>query len=190
MRIRIEQSLMLIVDLQAGLLPVIDGGEQAVEEAIWLGGLASQLEVPVWLTEQYPEGLGASDERLLQALPDALRWRKSHFGAYDEPDFASALAASGRRQIVICGSEAHICVMQTALGLLDAGYEVYWLAEATASRRHAEAQLAMTRVSGAGGVAVSADMVAYEWLHRCDDLRFKNVHRQFLKPRSARVLRF
>ena len=70
MRLKSENSLLMIVDLQAGLLPVIDGGNQAVSEAQWLGGLACELDVPVWLTEQYPEGLGGSEPRLREALPD------------------------------------------------------------------------------------------------------------------------
>ncbi|TFH88269.1 isochorismatase family protein [Billgrantia azerbaijanica] len=190
MRLIRDASLLLIVDLQAALLPVIDGGEQAVAEAAWLGGVAEALEVPVWLTEQYPEGLGGSDPRLLEALPRHRLWQKVCFGAHDEPDFARALADSGRRQIVLCGSEAHICVMQTGLGLLAAGYEVYWLVEATASRRAGEARLAKERMVQAGAVPVSADMVAYEWLERCDGERFKALHRRFLKPRAARPLRF
>lgn len=190
MRMVAEDSLLLLVDLQAGLLPVIEHGEQAVAEAAWLGRVAGELEVPVWLTEQYPEGLGHSDPRLLDALPDARCWQKSHFGALDELALAKALAAEGRRQIILCGTEAHICVLQTALALCEAGYEVFWVVEATASRRHAEARLAMQRAVQAGAVAVSADMVAYEWLKRCDDERFKQVHRKYLKARASQALHF
>ncbi|MEQ6918650.1 isochorismatase family protein [Halomonas aquatica] len=190
MRLSREKSLMLIVDLQAGLVPVIEHGEQAVTEAAWLGELATSLEVPVWVTEQYPQGLGHSEPRLLEALPGHRVWQKLHFGAHDEPAFAEALAETGKRQVVLCGTEAHICVMQTGLGLLEAGYEVYWLVEATASRREAEARLARERMTHAGAVAVSCDMVAYEWLHRCDDEGFKQAHRRFLKERSGRSLVF
>ncbi|MDN3521262.1 isochorismatase family protein [Halomonas ramblicola] len=190
MRLIPEEGLLLVVDLQAGLLPVIEHGDQAVEEAAWLGGLAGLLEVPVWLTEQYPEGLGGCVPRLREALPGHRLWHKVHFDAHAEPAFAEALAASGRRQVVLCGSEAHICVLQTGLGLLQAGYEVYWFTEACASRRAAEARLARERLVQAGAVPVSADMVAYEWLQRCDDARFKEAHRRFLKARAARPLIF
>ncbi|PMR76271.1 isochorismatase family protein [Billgrantia endophytica] len=190
MRLKREESLLLIVDLQAGLLPVVDGGEQAVTEAAWLGGVAEALAIPVWVTEQYPQGLGGSEPRLLASLPSHKLWQKLHFDAHAEPDFAGALADTGRRQIILCGSEAHICVMQTGLGLLAAGYEVFWLSEAAVSRRAEEAQLARERMVHSGAISVSADMVAYEWLHRCDDDCFKDVHRRFLKPRSARPLRF
>ncbi len=190
MRLTREKSLLLIVDLQAGLLPLIEHGDQAVTEAAWLGGLAESIEVPVWVTEQYPEGLGGSEPRLLEALPGHRLWQKLTFDACGSPEFAATLAESGKRQVVLCGTEAHICVMQTGLGLLAAGYEVYWLVEACASRRAAEARLARERMVQAGAVPVSADMVAYEWLHRCDDERFKQAHRRFLKGRSARPLVF
>lgn len=190
MRLTSGQSLMLIVDLQAGLLPVIERGEQALREAGWLGALAASIDVPVWVTEQYPKGLGGTAPALLEAIPDCQVWQKQHFDAHAEPGFSEALKASERHQIVICGTEAHICVMQTGLGLLEAGYEVYWLVEASASRRAAEAVLAKERMVQAGAVAVTADMVAYEWLHCCGDERFKQAHKHFLKPRAARPLIF
>ncbi|MBS9403003.1 isochorismatase family protein [Halomonas sp. TRM85114] len=190
MRLMREQSLLLIVDMQTGLMRVIEHGEQAAAEAAWLGGMAGELEVPVWVTEQYPEGLGGCEPHLLEALPGCRLWQKVHFDAHAEPAFARALAESGRRQIVLCGAEAHICVMQTGLGLLEAGYEVFWLVEATASRRTAEAVLARERMVQAGAVPVSADMVAYEWLHRCDNVCFKQAHRRFLRPRAGRTLIF
>lgn len=185
-----DKSLLLIVDLQAGLLPVIDGGEQAVNEAIWIGGVAEALEIPVWVTEQNPKGLGGSEPRLLEGLGEHQLWTKCHFDAHHEREFAQALEATGRRQIVLCGSEAHICVLQTGLGLLAAGYDVYLLADASVSRRAGEAALAGRRIERAGGCIVSADMVAYEWLKRCDSPTFKEVHREFLRPRASRTLRF
>lgn len=190
MHLKRDESLLLIVDLQAGLLPVIDGGEQAVDEAIWMAGVAEALDVPVWVTEQYPRGLGGSEPRLLEALGEHRLWNKCHFDAHHEQEFAQALEASGRRQVVLCGSEAHICVLQTGLGLLEAGYEVYLLAEASVSRRFDEAALAARRLEREGGRLVSADMAAYEWLKRCDSETFKRLHRDFLRPRASRELRF
>lgn len=190
MRLHHQQSLLLIVDFQAGLLPVIEGGEAAIEEAAWLAGVAESLRVPVWLTEQYPERLGSTAPALLSALGEQQVWQKRHFCVMEEPEFANALQAQKARQIVICGTEAHICVLQSALGLLEAGYEVFWLSEATASRRKEEARLARERACAHGAVAVTSDMVAYEWLHRCDTTTFKEVHQRFLKPRSPRDVTF
>tara|TARA_R110000824_G_scaffold222077_1_gene409263 strand:+ start:555 stop:1130 length:576 start_codon:yes stop_codon:yes gene_type:complete len=185
-----EKSLLLMVDFQAGLLPVIEGGQEAVTEAAWLGEMACLLEVPVWLTEQNPEKLGGTAPSLLAALNDYLLWQKQHFSVMAEAEFESALKASGRTQIVLCGTEAHICVLQTGLGLLAAGYELYWLSEASASRRPQEATMARERACASGAVTVTADMVAYEWLHRCDTAQFKEAHQRFLKPRSSRPVRF
>lgn len=190
MRLHHQQSLLLVVDFQAGLLPVIEGGEAALEEAGWLAGVAEALQVPVWLTEQYPERLGGTAPSLLSTLGEHKVWQKRHFSVMEEPEFVDALQAQGTRQILICGTEAHICVLQSALGLLEAGYEVFWLSEATASRRKDEARLARERACANGAVVVTADMVAYEWLHRCDTATFKEVHQRFLKPRSPREVTF
>lgn len=191
MQIQRDKSLLLMVDFQARLLPVIDGGEDALSEAAWLGEIACLLEVPVWLTEQSPDNLGGTSTSLLACLGNHYRlWQKQHFGAMAEDDFRQALNATGKTQIVMCGTEAHICVLQTGLGLLEAGYELYWLSDASASRRPQEAVLARERACQGGAVAVSTDMVAYEWLHRCDTALFKEAHQQFLKPRSARPVRF
>ncbi len=190
MRIQREKSLLLMVDFQAGLLPVIEGGLEAIEEASWLGGLANLLNVPVWLTEQNPQKLGGSAASLLEHLDDYQLWQKVHFSVMEESHFRDALASSGKTQIVLCGTEAHICVLQTGLGLLEAGYEVLWLTEATASRRFTEAKLARQRACANAAQAVTADMVAYEWLYRCDTPEFKQAHQRFLKPRSARPVHF
>lgn len=185
-----DKSLLLMVDFQAGLLPVIDGGQEAMNEAAWLGEMACLLEVPVWLTEQSPEKLGGSSASLLACLNDYRLWQKQHFGAMAETEFREALNATGKTQIVLCGTEAHICVLQTGLGLLEAGYELYWLSDASASRRPQEAAFARERACASGAVAVTADMVAYEWLHRCDTALFKEAHQRFLKPRGSRPVRF
>ncbi|MEA2118494.1 isochorismatase family protein [Halovibrio sp. HP20-50] len=185
-----DKSLLLMVDFQTGLLPVIDGGQDAVIEANWLAEMACLLGVPVWLTEQNPEKLGATQPTLLASLNDYRLWQKQYFGAMAEVQFREALNATGKKQIVLCGTEAHICVLQTGLGLLEAGYELYWLVEACASRRPQEATFARERACASGAVAVTADMVAYEWLHRCDTALFKEAHQRFLKPRSSRSLQF
>lgn len=190
MRLERGKSVLLMVDFQAGLLPAIDGGDEAIAEAHWLYGVADALEVPVWLTEQMPEKLGGTAAALLAERSAPTIWQKQHFAVTEEAAFREALSASGRQQVVLCGTEAHICVLQTALGLLADGYAVYWLSEATASRRSEEARMARERACALGAQAVSADMVAYEWLHRCDSASFSAVHRQFLKPRAWQAVRF
>ncbi len=190
MQLQRDKSLLLLVDFQERLLPVIDGGEGAVREATWLAEMAGLMDVPVWLTEQSPEKLGGTAVPLLDCLSDYQLWHKQHFSAMANTQFREALSSTGKTQIVLGGTEAHICVLQTGLGLLAAGYELYWLTDAAASRRPQEAILARERACHSGGVAVSADMVAYEWLHRCDTALFKEAHQRFLKPRSLSTVRF
>ncbi|WP_447554264.1 isochorismatase family protein [Vreelandella sp. EE22] len=190
MRLNASESLLLIIDFQTGLIPVIEHASEGVQEATWLAGIAHEVGVPVWLTEQNPAQLGETATALTQTLQNYRVWEKQHFSIAEEPEFMRALNAQGRRQIVLCGTEAHICVLQSALGLLEAGFDVYWLMDATLSRRPLETQLARERAGQSGAVTVTADMAAYEWLHRCDNALFKRVHRQFLKPRAGRALTF
>ncbi|MBY5970055.1 isochorismatase family protein [Halomonas denitrificans] len=190
MLIERSDSLLLVVDVQTALMPVVARGDQAITEIGWLAAVAERLEVPVWVTEQYPQGLGTTEPRLTCALPQSARWfTKSHFNACREREVAQALEAATPRQVVIAGAEAHICVLQTALGLLKQGVEVFWLVEGCVSRRGEEARLAGERARQAGAQLVSADMVAYEWLERCDDPVFREVHRELLRPRASRPLR-
>ncbi|MBN8411930.1 isochorismatase family protein [Halomonas cupida] len=190
MLIERSDSLLLVVDVQTALMPVVARGDQAITEIGWLAAVAERLEVPVWVTEQYPQGLGTTEPRLTCALPQSAHWfTKSHFNACREREVAQALEAATPRQVVIAGAEAHICVLQTALGLLKQGVEVFWLVEGCVSRRGEEARLAGERARQAGAHLVSADMVAYEWLERCDDQAFREVHRELLRPRASRPLR-
>lgn len=185
-----ECSLLLIIDVQSRLMPVIERADQAVSEIGWLVTVADHLGVPIWYTEQNPHGLGHTEPRLAATLPGSARGVvKSHFNACREPGFVEGLTELSRPQVVIAGAEAHICVLQTALGLREQGFAVFWLIEGCVSRRVDEARLARERLVQAGGTVVSADMVAYEWLQRSDDTTFRDVHRRLLKPRAGRPLR-
>lgn len=192
MQMQRTRSLLLLVDFQQRLIPSIRNAESAVEEAAWLAGVASHLQVPVAITEQQPDKIGSTDPRILDAVDadTAKPWAKVHFGAHKEPAIDAALRQSGRTQIIVCGTEAHICVLQTAMGLMAAGYQVFWVSDATASRRHEDAVLARQRFCALGGTAVTADMVAYEWLGRCDTPAFRTLHQNYLKPRATRHVLF
>ena len=129
MLMRAKDSTLLVIDLQERLLPAIDGGAAVVEHATWLVRVAQRLQVPVIATEQYPKGLGYTEPALHELLPgDGLR-EKIHFsatagaGVFDLP-------GGERQQFVVCGTETHVCVLQTVLGLLAAGREVFVVDEA------------------------------------------------------------
>ena len=125
-----ERAVLLLTDLQERLMPAIYDGEVVVARAVRLAEAARLLGVPVRATEQYPAGLGPTVPALA-AYPQAVL-TKTSFSAAEDPDF-SALLPDGASEIVVAGCEAHVCVLQTVLGLLGRGHRV-----AVAAREQAE----------------------------------------------------
>lgn len=177
-----ERSELLVVDVQQRLLPAIADGE-AVRDAVgWLVRLAGELDVPVTVSEQYPRGLGHTDETLAALLGAGARvLEKMHFSCAAEPAFRQALAEGGRDCFVIAGTEAHVCVLQTAIGLHEAGFQVAVVADAVGSRRPQDRDLALARLRESGVDVVSREMVAFEWLHRAGTEVFRRLSRELLR---------
>lgn len=177
-----ERSELLVVDVQERLLPAIADGEAVRDAVAWLARLADALGVPVTVSEQYPQGLGHTDRALAGALGTNSRvLEKAHFSCAAEPALRQALAAGGRDRFVICGIEAHVCVLQSAIGLHEAGFGVSVVADAVGSRLPANRKLALARLRQAGVDVVSREMVAFEWLHRAGTDEFRRISGEFLR---------
>ncbi|MDX1712029.1 MAG: hydrolase [Rhodovibrionaceae bacterium] len=170
-----ENSLLLVVDMQERLVPAIDGRDSLVAAVGTLLQAAQRLSLPVLATEQNPEGLGGVVAELSEAIPSEARVTKMTFDAAGESSLLARLDSSGRTQIVLCGAEAHVCVLQTALGLKAAGYDVFAVADAIGSRDPANRQAALARLGQAGIVTVTTEMVVFEWLGRSDRPEFKEL---------------
>jgi nicotinamidase-related amidase len=172
-----QASSLLIVDVQEGLAPVM-----ADPRAVYRGcGLlmrgAARLDLPVTISEQYPKGLGPTMGELLELAPPEAVVEKIHFSCAAEPALKVRLDGFARRQVVIAGIEAHVCVLQSALGFALAGYEVFVVADACSSRVPANHQAAMERLRAAGVGIVTVEMVLFEWLHRAGTPEFKDLSR-------------
>lgn len=167
-----NRSTLLVVDFQQKLMPTINGGEVAVANARRLLDGAALIGVPAVFTEQYPKGLGATVEEL--AAPDMAVLEKTHFDASRAPGFYDALPAD-RVDMVVAGCEAHVCVLQTVLGLLDAGRKVFVVADAIGSRDPANRQAAIARMERHGAEMVTTEMVLFEWLVSSEHPRFGEV---------------
>jgi len=176
-----HRSLLLLVDLQERLLPAIHGHEEVVENARWLLGVARALDVPVLVSEQYPNGLGPTTEALRRELPEGCVMEKTHFSCAAAPSCRERIEETERRQVVIGGVEAHVCALQTAIGLRERGYTACVVAEAVSSRRPADKALALARLRDEGVVVLSREMVAFEWLGDSSHERFREVSREFLR---------
>jgi nicotinamidase-related amidase len=170
-RLHQASSALLLVDLQGRLLPAIENGAAMVARAVFLARVARLLEIPVYATVQNPAGLGPTDPALVPLIDRTLT--KLSFDATQEPGLLGALP--DRAQFVLAGSEAHVCVLQTAIGLLAAGRSVAMVADAVGSRRGDDREAALARARAACVDVVSAEMVAFEWLGSSDHPRFRDV---------------
>jgi nicotinamidase-related amidase len=165
------KSTLVLVDFQERLMPAIHNAEAMMNQATTLAKLAELMDVPIVGTEQTPDKLGASDDRIYQHCQQTLN--KNTFDAC-EGGLLSTLE-DHRTHVVMAGCEAHICVLQTAMGLLDAGYRVWVVADAVGSRQPENRELALQRLRQQGADIVSTEMVAFEWLGKADHPHFRDA---------------
>jgi nicotinamidase-related amidase len=176
-----ERSVLVLVDYQQRLLPALDGGEAALREALRLADAARGLGIAVLGTEQNPAGLGPNDERIRERCASTLA--KMRFDACAD-GLLDALPRAAPLDVVIAGCEAHVCLLQTALGLLRAGHRAWVVAPACASRRAEDRALAMDRLRQAGAAIVSVEMVVFEWLRGCRHEHFRPTLQLLKTPRA------
>jgi nicotinamidase-related amidase len=175
-----DTSALLIVDLQERLLPHIHDGETVLAHAVWLLGVARHLGVPVVVTEQYPAGLGPTTPALRTQLHANELVEKVHFSCVAEGSIQRHPAWK-RSQFVVAGTEAHVCVLQTVLGMIEAGKQVFVVAEAVGSRKPSDRSLGLDRMRACGAQVVSREMVAFEWLGRAATDEFREMNRRFIR---------
>lgn len=171
MLVSADASALLLIDLQERLVPALHDGPGVVAAAGRLARAAAILGVPVRVTEQYPAGLGPTVPEL--AGPPVLT--KTAFSAVADPGFA-ALLPPGREEVVVAGAEAHVCVLQTVLGLLARRLRVLVVADAVGSRTVADRDAAVDRLRRHGAEVVTSEMVLFEWLRGSTHPRFREVH--------------
>jgi len=175
MLIRADASCLIVIDMQERLVPAMQAPARTIRNARVLITAAHELGVPVLLTEQYPQGLGPTVPELAKAAAAAQAQilPKTHFSCMAEPGFADAFAATGRHQAVIAGMEAHICVMQTAVELMEQGFEVFVVTDATSSRTPESEKACLDRLQACGAGIVTTEMVVFEWLGQAGTEAFK-----------------
>ncbi len=167
-------ATLVLVDYQARLLPALHAADAAVQHAVVLAQIARTLAVPVIGTEENAVALGANDPRVRALCDETLP--KMHFDACGDGLVARLQARRPQgTQVVLAGCETHVCLLQTALGLLASGYAVTVVADACASRRADDKRLALARLRDAGAGVASVEMVAFAWLRTCEHPQFRAV---------------
>ena len=172
----IENTLMVVIDVQGRLAGLMHERAELFENIRKLIQSAGVLEIPIILTEQYPAGMGPTIPEIAELLScEAIA--KVAFSCCGEKRFVEALEKSGRRQILLCGIETHICIYQTAVDLLESGYEVNVVADAVSSRTPGNKTIGLAKVRDAGAGITSVETAVFELLKAAGGDKFKAILR-------------
>ncbi len=177
MKLERNQTVLVIIDVQSKLLPVIYDYPALVENMKKIIKGAKILGIPIILTEQYPRGLGLTIDEIKKTISEYHPIEKVSFSCCREESFITRIKQLNRKQILVCGIEAHICVYQTCMDLLSEGYEVHLLVDAISSRKMANRNLTIEKLHGMGVQITSVEMALFEILKDATSDEFKKISR-------------
>lgn len=160
MRIVREETIAFIIDIQERLVPVMSHREALIEKASILTAGLKELEVPVYITQQYTKGLGKTIEEITEAAGDSEYIEKMRFSAYE--DIKEKVA--GKKFVIVYGIESHICVLQTVIDLKEAGYIPILVADCVASRKESDLEMALKRAQAEGAILTTYEALLFELL--------------------------
>ena len=175
LRLRRSTAALVVVDIQERLLPAIWQREQVVANSVRLIKGAAALGLPLLATEQYPKGLGLTVPEVAHAIIGFSPLQKLTFSAGGATRFFDVLADKKISQTLLCGIETHVCVLQSALDLLEQGVQVFVAADAVSSRTQQNHQLGLERMAEAGAVVVSTEMALFELVETAAAREFKEI---------------
>jgi nicotinamidase-related amidase len=174
-RIVRAKAALAVIDIQERLLPSIFESERVVRNTVRLIKGARVLGIPVLVTEQYKKGLGATTQAVAAEIADFPMMEKIAFSACGAAGFERTLKKKKISDVILCGIEAHVCVSQTCLDLLDNGFRIFVVVDAMSSRTTENHFIAVERMRDAGGVVVSTEMVLFELLEKAGTDEFKQI---------------
>lgn len=177
--LNIENSALVIIDIQDRLVQASKYGEEVAQNMTKVAKAAKVLGIPIVVTEQYPKGLGHTVPTLQEAFNEqTFITEKASFSALQEPSFAqkiNELKNAGVKQIAIGGIETHICVLQTAVALMNEGFEVYVVKDTCASRNKKEYKMGLELLKQYGAKITCVEIALFEWLKTSKHPNFKEV---------------
>lgn len=175
MRLERNHTVLLVIDLQERLLPHINGHEGVMKHiGILLEGM-KVLQVPVLLTEQYRKGLGETVQGVREHLETYAPMEKMTFSCCDDNAFSLALETQAKKNVVICGIETHVCVLQTTIDLLEKGYQPVVIEDCTSSRKPGDKAIAIERMRQEGAIISSYESVLFELARISGTPEFKAI---------------
>jgi len=170
-----ENSLLLLIDIQKAMLKVIDSWKEIVGRTVQLIRSATLLEIPILVTEHYRKGLGETIPEVSGELQKVVFFQKEFFSSCLEEDFLQTVSRFNRPKIVVAGMETHVCVLQTGLDLIQAGYRVQVVKDAVGSRNKEDWKTAIEIFRDAGAVITTAEAVIFQWAYRSNTDDFRKI---------------
>lgn len=170
-----QHSLLLVIDIQQAMLKVINQWEAVTRRVNQLTTAAGIMDIPILITEHYKKGLGPTIPEVSADMGKATVFQKEFFSACLEDRFLETVRQFDRPQIVLTGMETHVCVLQTGLDLIKAGYQVQLVRNAVASRYKEDWQTAVEIFRDAGAVITTAESVIFQWAHRSNTELFRQL---------------
>lgn len=177
MRIHREECAGLVIDIQEKLFPHMLHKEELLKNCLTLIEGLQVLGVPMMVTEQYPKGLGATLEQINRVMENSLPIEKISFSCCDELVYREALEKMNRGWVIICGIEAHVCVMQTVIDLIDAGYKPVVVADCISSRKPEDKRVAIERMHSEGAIITTCESILFELTRVSGSEEFKAISR-------------
>jgi len=175
MRIKAEDTMAIVVDYQTKLMPAIFENDVLISKSeILLKGL-KELEIPMIVSQQYTKGLGETVEPIKEAIGEFEAFDKKTFSLYQDEELKKAIDESGKKNMVICGAEAHICVLQTVIDLCEAGYNVFLIEDCIGSRKPNDKKMALKRAQKEGAFITTYEAVLYELTVGAANPHFKAI---------------
>ena len=175
--LRIENTLLVVIDVQGKLARVVAESESAIRAVGQLVQGAGLLDIPVLLTAQVPEKIGHTIPEIGGLLPEQADLPRVHFSVWQDAGVQEAIRSSGRRQLLLCGFEAHICLYQSSLDLIAEGFEVYLAADAVSSRDPYNKTIALQELSNQGVHLTTVEMALFSLLRSAQHPSFKAISR-------------
>ncbi len=174
-KIKKDDALLVLIDFQEKLMPAMKDDKELEKNVEKLIKGCAILGVPKLVTQQYTKGLGETIPSLCQALGEFEPIEKTAFSAMGEPAFREAIKMSGRKTVILAGIEAHVCVQQTALDLLEEGYSVFLAADCVSSRSKNDCKYAILRMTDSGAVRTTYESILFELLGGAREPGFKEI---------------
>lgn len=175
MNISIENSVLIVVDVQGKLARLVYESDRMIRQLQTLIRGITTLGMPILVTEQYPKGLGKTIDELALLLADAPCLEKDAFSCCGEESFLRRLEGLGRSHAILCGIEAHVCVYQTARDLLGRGFGVSLVTDAVSSRLRENRDLAIGKIQSLGAALTGVEMILFELLGRSGTDAFRTI---------------